>query len=396
MRNIIALFLRLIFSPIGWMIYALSFFIKKNKKIWIFCGSRSSFIDNSKYAFLLSDNSIRKVWITQSKSTLTTLKNLGFETYLSHSWRYAWIGLRAQYFIYDAYILRWCLFLSGGAKRVNLWHGNGVKVIEADIKNKKQYLNRYHNKPKVIQKRILTPEVNMRPNILLAANKHQEKILVNAFRAFKAKTLIAEFPRTMIWCLPDSDLMKLLKSLNDNHLIDLIEKCKTHQSVYAYCPTFRDLYEFDYDDVIKPEAMNRVLKDRDELLIVKLHPNVTPPLCETYSNIIYMAPQSDIYPILPYVDTLISDYSSIVFDFFILNRPVAFAVPDLNQYLSMGRDMYYDFERDILCGPRIDTLPEIFDADINHPEFHEKRKHLEKLFLPEPNMPSILDQMLDM
>lgn len=45
-------------------------------------------------------------------------------------------------------------------------------------------------------------------------------------------------------------------------------------------------------------------------------------------------------------DLLITDYSSVFFDFANLKRPMLFFVPDIETYRDKLRGFYFDFEKD--------------------------------------------------
>ena len=67
------------------------------------------------------------------------------------------------------------------------------------------------------------------------------------------------------------------------------------------------------------------------------------PRNKKYSNIIVLDSSLDIYPLLPLFDGLISDYSSIMRDFGLLNRPVVLYTFDLEQYISQSRPVFKRF-----------------------------------------------------
>ena len=52
---------------------------------------------------------------------------------------------------------------------------------------------------------------------------------------------------------------------------------------------------------------------------------------------------NDINRILHYIDVLITDYSSVFYDFLILDRPVLFAPFDLEEYQKIDRELYEDY-----------------------------------------------------
>jgi CDP-glycerol glycerophosphotransferase len=56
------------------------------------------------------------------------------------------------------------------------------------------------------------------------------------------------------------------------------------------------------------------------------------------------ADQNDVTPVLPAIDILITDYSSIAYDFALTSRPIAFLAPDVERYAAT-RGLYEPYER---------------------------------------------------
>jgi CDP-glycerol glycerophosphotransferase len=56
------------------------------------------------------------------------------------------------------------------------------------------------------------------------------------------------------------------------------------------------------------------------------------------------ADQNDVTPVLPAIDLLVTDYSSIAYDFALTSRPIAFLAPDVERYTAT-RGLYEPYER---------------------------------------------------
>ena len=63
-----------------------------------------------------------------------------------------------------------------------------------------------------------------------------------------------------------------------------------------------------------------------------------------HPNLLEYSPAKDVYPLMALSDLLITDYSSIFFDFLLLDRPILFFAYDLENYLSNDRNMYFDYD----------------------------------------------------
>jgi len=61
------------------------------------------------------------------------------------------------------------------------------------------------------------------------------------------------------------------------------------------------------------------------------------------------------------VDGLITDFSSVAYDFMLTKKPVVFFQPDLEAYEANSRSLYFDYD-EVTPGPRPRTLDELFEA----------------------------------
>lgn len=102
------------------------------------------------------------------------------------------------------------------------------------------------------------------------------------------------------------------------------------KKLYLFVPTFRDIGETPFPD-IDWAYIDAQLTD-DELLVVKAHPwqayqrvtdQVTPSFGNgQYKHIVVLSPAGPTAPILYNADVVITDYSSIMFDAYLLGKPV--------------------------------------------------------------------------
>lgn len=68
----------------------------------------------------------------------------------------------------------------------------------------------------------------------------------------------------------------------------------------------------------------------------------------------------DINDLLLIADTLITDYSSVIFEYLLTNKPIIYYVHDLDEYEG-GRGLYFPFS-DYVYGDVVKTLPELVDS----------------------------------
>ena len=117
--------------------------------------------------------------------------------------------------------------------------------------------------------------------------------------------------------------------------------------IYLYVPTFRwpeEATEFtlDYD------WLDNQLTD-EELLVVKAHTVGHPLLNKTYKHIIEISSSEPSTPYLIDCDVVITDYSSIIFDGYLLNKPSILYSPNLDYVSRRGMYMKYPQEYSSKC-----------------------------------------------
>jgi CDP-glycerol glycerophosphotransferase len=141
--------------------------------------------------------------------------------------------------------------------------------------------------------------------------------------------------------------------------LDLLREVKAAREagrkVILYTPTFRDSTGTPWLQRLDLPAFNKWCESKGYLLIVKLHPIENANFEERRAalpGVRLPHPYSDIYPFLRHSDMLITDYSSLALDYLLLNRPIVFCWPDLEDYKTQCRAMLPDFESRV-AGERV-------------------------------------------
>ncbi|WP_280717671.1 CDP-glycerol glycerophosphotransferase family protein [Kitasatospora sp. MAP5-34] len=100
----------------------------------------------------------------------------------------------------------------------------------------------------------------------------------------------------------------------------------------------------------------------DHVLLVRPHSHVREPLPGAGDGFLYdVGDYPDVQELLLAADVLVTDYSSIMFDFAITGRPILFFTYDLEHYRDTLRGFYFDLESEA-PGPLIPTSPELLTA----------------------------------
>lgn len=127
-----------------------------------------------------------------------------------------------------------------------------------------------------------------------------------------------------------------------------------------FMPTFRDSGGNPLG-ALELEPLSRFAVKHDILFLAKLHPCLQAPSGQLAPNVLLCDSQSDPYPLLTRTDLLVTDYSSIYFDFLLTDRPMVFFAPDLQSYLTNDREMFFDYN-EFTPGPKATDTPSLLAA----------------------------------
>jgi len=253
-------------------------------------------------------------------------------------------------------------FAARGAFVVQLWHGIPLKRIQLDS-------------PVTFSSRI--PRLG---GILRRAYRRSASAisLLPAASALSAERLRTAFglpaERVVVTGDPRDDIV-LLRSREDARaqLAALIGELP--QQILLYAPTWRD----GEPDPAVPTAeewtaLEEWLADRDALLVVRPHPHsVGDYRAGDRVRLLTSREVRDITPLLPAIDVLVTDYSSIAYDFALLDRPIAYLAPDVAGY-ARSRGLYEPY-RQFSGGTEVATWAELTDVLGDRAEVERLRAH---------------------
>lgn len=118
-----------------------------------------------------------------------------------------------------------------------------------------------------------------------------------------------------------------------------------NKKIILYAPTFRDNNINQFDSNMDLRDIIEQLPS-EYIIINKFHPFVAQKYGKISSErVIDMSNYKDLTRLLIVADILISDYSSIVFDYSILNKPIIYYAYDKEQYKNNIRGFYYEYEK---------------------------------------------------
>lgn len=115
-----------------------------------------------------------------------------------------------------------------------------------------------------------------------------------------------------------------------------------YRRAYLYAPTFRGPFDGDRLPRIDWAKLNDMLED-DELIAVKRHYYTGNTIVgQNLPKVGELSPMEASAPYLMDCDVLLTDYSSILFDAYLLGKPSVLTVDDMDAYMAK-RGMYLDY-----------------------------------------------------
>jgi CDP-glycerol glycerophosphotransferase len=317
-------------------LYWLALIFPKSSNLWIF-GSwfGQSYSDNSRYLFewvIENKPEIRAVWVTSNRAVHSQLMKQSREVYFRYSLKAIVLGLRASVSVFvQSNECDNMLFMNNPKTiQVQLWHGTPLKKIGLDDS---RLISKSHLS---MAKNVLFPFANPRHDLITASSQEDFSTFSSAFNSDQA-------------CITGYARNDLLKPSPINFDAPTI----------AYLPTFRNKPGSKIDLLMaygfNPKAWHSFLERINGTLIIKMHPvnraDLNDALLPSGLHRIKLLEGHDATQLIKEVDILITDYSSLFFDFLLCERPIIFAPFGHSEYLQKDRTFYYDYHN-ITPGPK--------------------------------------------
>ena len=341
---------------ICYFIYPFSFLFVRNKKKLAFGSFRNSFNDNSKYLFIYCQSQrkdLNSAWLSMSRKTVDEIRSKGLVAFHTISPKGIWHALTSKYWFFNAYSSDIMFALSGTATCINLWHGVGIKRIEFNIISGK-LADRY--KKRKFKEVFFHPESFKRPDWVLTSTPFQTKMFSPAFRIPENRCMELGYPRNWVLVCDENKRREFIDTYESDAVKSVIATIGEvgFKKVFIYMPTWRDSQRDIFIQSFDLAKMNEVLKEQQSLLLLKPHVNsfIDKSAVQGFSNIMLVEAGTDVYSVLPYTDVLITDYSSIIYDYILMEgKDVILYLYDYDDYVK-DRDFFYPFDENVV-GKRV-------------------------------------------
>ena len=252
---------------------------------------------------------------------------------------------RSRWIVTNTHLPKW-FERSEGQFVVQTWHGTPLKRIGRDLEGTPHADAAYMAS---------MPRRSAQWNVLVSPNTFSTPVLRRAF-AYTGDVLECGYPRNDLLYAPDRD--KVAAAVRQS--LDVPED----RRVVLYAPTWREDRprsggRYGLDLQLDLAEVRRALGD-DHLLLVRRHYLVggSVPEGDTVRDV---SRHPDVTELMLISDALVTDYSSLMFDFAQTGRPMLFHTYDLEHYRDTLRGFCFDFE-ERAPGPLLATSAEVTEA----------------------------------
>ena len=243
---------------------------------------------------------------------------------------------------------------------VSTWHGTPLKKLGLDIGNV------YTRDPFLKHSYI---DVSKEWDYLISPNRYTTDILKSSF-GYEREIFESGYPRNDILYNADENKVNEIKSrLN----------IPNDKKIILYAPTWRDDEFVDIGSVkfklqLELDKLNEALSD-EYIVLVRTHYFISNNLdlsgVEDFA--FDVSRYDDIAELYLIADILITDYSSVFFDYANLKRPILYYTYDLEKYENVLRGFYLDIHEEV-PGPLLKTTEEVIDSIKNIESLKEEYK----------------------
>jgi CDP-glycerol glycerophosphotransferase len=229
------------------------------------------------------------------------------------------------------------------------WHGTMLKKIGMD---------RQRRAPRAMVASWLE---SRRWDVLLAQNSFSSKIFRSAYK-FTGPIWEEGYPRDDVLTSGDAAAVRARLGIEEG------------VTAVLYAPTWRD----DRPDQVDHLDVARFADSLgpDFVTLIRGHSRTLAPGRDLHgTNVIDVTGYPDVSELFLAADLMITDYSSVMFDFSVTGKPILFYTPDLEHYRKQLRGFYFDLI-EVAPGPVVETADELISLirqrDAVHAEYADK------------------------
>lgn len=285
------------------------------------------------------------IWVIDKKNTKIPYKHKKIKRF---GIQYAYYLARSKYFVFNGRQPEWVKKREGNIF-LQTWHGTPLKKLVFDLEDINSASPKY--KQQVYKQQKVW-------DYLIAPNAFSSETFRRCFM-FENTMLETGYPRNDILHDPNRD--KIAKRIKQQLHLPMDKK------IILYAPTWRDdeyytIGQYKFELHMNLNFMKEQL-GKDYIILLRTHYFIADSLdvSELLGFAYNLSRYDDISDLYLISDILITDYSSVFFDYANLRRPMLFYTYDLEKYRDILRGFYFDIEKEV-PGPLLFTTEEIVEA----------------------------------
>ena len=315
----------------SWLVSVLRFFVTTDNKMMLFvCYGGRKYDDSPKiiYEAMLKDHRFddyKIVWAflrPEDQQIPGPAKKIKID-----SFSYYIIAMRARVWVTNVTIRRGLYFEGKNTYSINTWHGTPIKLIGADVDREKVFVGKVHTTN----------------DVYLVQGNYESDRFASAFHVDQSRIKMTGLPRNDILINNDDSLKdEIKKKLN----------IPPNKRVILYAPTFRDDEKDEHGNAVMAlhlniNRWNELMNKENSILLIRAHFSVgRVDGMKSFDHIKDVSQYPLTNDLLLISDILISDYSSLFFDYSILGRPMLSYAYDYEDF-ECFRGMYMDIRKEL-------------------------------------------------
>lgn len=337
-----------------WLTLLANVIVPKDTSLWVF-RSLPPYVGNAKalYEYLRERApAVRCVWFVRDRRSAQILQARAIQAVVEGSVEALWLFLRA-----DTFVVTHGGFDTPRVRRqrvVNLWHGMPLKSIEEFLPSRVRWESPLKGRLRRGPRDVMIATSGL-TRALLAAAFGLPPRQVRVINQPRTDRLIRRNPRVREWMVSTSG------AAPDERFVVMLPTYRQGGSVLDGQKINRVLEEGQGWD-----AIQAALEGSRSHLFLKLHPSepegLTRPPAHSRIHVVtdteLLQADVDLYDLLAWSDLLVTDYSSVFIDYLMLDRPIVFYVPDLNDYHAIRNFLLEPYEF-WTPGPKATTMADL-------------------------------------
>lgn len=266
------------------------------------------------------------------------------------------------------------------------WHGTPLKKLAHDIDVGDE--TTFYRSNMTYDQMTKSYDIDVKKyTYMISPSKFTTEVFQTSFRINKERLIETGYPRNDI--LSNYTHKDVLKTKEKFHL-------PKNKKIILYAPTWRDnsfvLAGYTFKLEVNFKLWKEILGD-EYIILFKPHYLIINDfdLTDVEDFVYFIDPSIDISKLYIISDILVTDYSSVFFDYAILKRPIYFYMYDLENYADNLRGFYLDINKDLPSKPILDehelletikrnefnkTQLDIFNARFNNREDGQATKRV--------------------